>query len=153
MGYSYSNNGKLCCDICSKAGARKYRCPFGHCPAIAACPACRRAKSELFTRAYHAENGCKTGHEKHLAWLAEREHIITEGQAVRCSAMRTDERTIHVLFQARDRTEGWYMSKETYDVLPLLDNFTADDYREHGQLTPAPADYGRGRTTKQVVLA
>lgn len=56
MGYSYTINyrtGKevLCCDVCGDGDgtASKVKCPYGYCPAVAACRGCRAAKKHLHT--------------------------------------------------------------------------------------------------------
>ena len=157
MGYCYTNDGQLCCDICGAAGARKYRCPFGYCPAIAACPKCRKDRAELFGRAAHRKAGCEAGHNQFQAELDERKALLLAGLPVRCSALggcdpHGNDR-VHVLFKRQDGScEGWYMPRETYHALPLGNNTTPDDYRKHGHLEAAPDDFGSGRTTKQVIL-
>lgn len=54
MGYCYGVNyatGRvvLCCDVCGDARGTtiKVRCPYGGCPSVAACKACRVAKKHL----------------------------------------------------------------------------------------------------------
>ncbi len=153
MGFCYTNDGRLCCDICGAAGAKKYRCPFGYCQATAACPRCRRERDELFGRAAHREHGCERLHNEYQAQQDEREAMLGDGKALRCSALGDDSGRVHVLFRRHDgQCEGWYMSSETYRSIPLGDNATPDDYRQHGVLSPAADSFSGGRTTKQVVL-
>ena len=155
MGYYYTQSGQLVCDICGAVGARKYRCPWGYCPATAACPQCRKEHADWFGRPWHREHGCEKGHNEYAAEREEKRQLLANGAAVRCSALGNSTGPVHVLFRRGNGTcEGWYMSTETYHAIPLVGtNTTPDDYRKHGPLTPAPDDFGAGRTTKQVVLA
>ena len=39
MGYSYTVDGRLCCDACDEAGGgRRHRCPLNWCGAVARLP-------------------------------------------------------------------------------------------------------------------
>lgn len=157
MGYSYHRNWKtgrynLCCDICGNAeNVRKYRCPFGYCSAIAACPKCRRAQEHkhLFSKKSHLEQGCELRHQEFVQHEQERADMIDREIPVRCSALSVGDK-VHVLFRTKTGTVGFYMDPATYHAFPLLKNVSPDDFREYGELTPAPIEYSFGGTTKQV---
>ena len=72
---------------------------------------------------------------------------------MRCSALQDDDDRVHVLFQTLAGHIGYYMAPATYHAIPMGETATPDDYRKHGELIPAPPDFGHGRTTKEVVLA
>ena len=69
MGYSYTMDGRLCCDACDEAGGvRRYRCPFNWCGPVALCPACAKGKYRLtLHRAFHVERGCQRQSEEYHA--------------------------------------------------------------------------------------
>lgn len=148
MGYSYSKNASgrrvLDCDICNEPGARKYPCPFGYCQAIAACPKCRKERAELFGRKSHRAGGCEQRHNEYHAKLAHEAALIMTGQPVRCAALNVGGLGVHVLF-AMDTQHinciGYYMPSQTYAAIGLGETATPDDYRKHGELTPAPANF------------
>lgn len=156
MGYCYTKSGLLCCDICGRSGGvRKRKCPFGYCQPIAACPSCKKERAKIFTKEHHRERGCEKRSLELKAKLKKEAELLESGQAVRCSAMGVREGSeykVHVLFRKKDKTcIGFYMSKETYDALPLSKPFTPDDYRQHGELIPAPPEFNYGVTSKMVV--
>ena len=41
MGFIYTKDGKLCCDICGNYPATKKPCKYGYCQPYALCKACR----------------------------------------------------------------------------------------------------------------
>jgi hypothetical protein len=147
MGYSYTMSGALCCDGCSASkGVKKVPCPHGWCQPAALCAACRtKAKGDLFAgtpRSTHA--GCAAASAAFKARQAQESALIVSGADVRCSAMiaRHDRTLTHVLFRnAREETVGWYMPREVYAAIPTFQPATPDDYRQHGELTPAPSSY------------
>lgn len=144
MGYSYCGR-KLCCDMCGQPGARKYKCPFGYCQAIALCPEC--AKSEKGKKArskdYHRETGCEKAAIEFLAVMNKEKVLLAQGKAVRCAALGSDHGAVHVLFKKADGTcVGYYMSKQAYDSIPLGTPATPEDYTALGRLLePAPSDF------------
>lgn len=145
MGYSYVG-GSLCCDFCDMpGGVRKYRCPFGYCQALAACPPCRKTHARVFTKEAHRELGCEKYHEEFVARQALEKLLLAKGQAVRCSALsikHNGKDVVHVLFKKADGAcVGFYMDHTTYDAIPILTPATPKDYREFGILRKAPADY------------
>ena len=154
MGYCYTQSGELCCDICGAAGANKYPCPFGYCPPAAACPQCRLDHAERFGMAYHREAGCESGHIQYQAMQAESKQLLDTCHYIRCSAKQVDDSVdVHVLFRGKNNDcVGFYMNRQTYKMLSLLGNFTPDDYRQFGPLTPAPNCFEYGQTTKEVIL-
>jgi hypothetical protein len=149
MGFSYEGR-KLCCDECSTAGARKYKCPAGYCQAVALCPRCKKSpivKAKL--KEIHKD--CPAKHARYMAREAETARLLAEGKRLRCSALNTDDGKVHVLFKDKDgNCVGFYMSPSTYDAEPLGENRTPEDYMRMGELTPAPDSFYMG-TTKQIV--
>ena len=61
MGFIYSSKG-LCCDFCGGEGARKMKCPYGWCQALATCAACRELKRHKL--AYESHANCKINSER-----------------------------------------------------------------------------------------
>jgi hypothetical protein len=152
MGYCYEGR-KLCCDICGVAGAKKYRCPFGYCPATAACSNCRKKHTKTFGKAYHREHGCEKGHNEFVARERQQAELLQAGHYLRCSALSTGPQTVHVLFQnASGHTQGFYMPNSVYRAIPLLTSATPDDYAKHGTISPAPDTYSNGTISKQVSI-
>ena len=150
MGYCYQGK-KLCCDICGRAGARKYSCPFGSCSPCAACAECRKEHKDKFTKVYHRQRGCEASHLAFVAHGLQRLSMLNDGKALRCSALNCDTGRVHVLFERLDgSTEGWYMNTEVYRSIDLGINVTPDNYRVFGELISAPPKFSYGRTTKQV---
>jgi len=71
-----------------------------------------------------------------------RQEMLDAGKFLRCSAKTADDGRVHVLFENKNgKTIGYFMSKETYDSIPLLDNATPEDYANHDKIDPAPADF------------
>lgn len=148
MGYSYSMKGRLCCDSCgTDVAVRKVKCPFGHCPAIAACPDCRK-KHGWGTRAKHIAAGCDVGAAKFAAWMDEKARRLEAGEYLRCSALGMGDDWVHVLFDNKIRhTIGYYMSHKAYDSIPLLTWASPADYRRvSGEaIHPAPDHFEHGK--------
>ena len=146
MGYSYERTSTghkaLCCDICGKAGGvRKIKCPFGYCQAVATCSDCKKTKAEEL-RQHHITNRCEELHNKFQAEEKRKADLIASGKPVRCSALQfNDPSMVHVLFQMKDGTIGYKMSRETYHAIELGVPATPDDYRKHGKLEDAPSDF------------
>jgi hypothetical protein len=157
MGFCYEGK-KLCCDTCSNAGARKKKCPYGYCQAIAQCPTCLKdpvQKAKL--KAYHVH--CKASHERYVRTQQEKVGLILSGYFVRCSALGAGDKGVHVLFESMTSdgspiTMGVYMAETVYQAFRLGDNVIYQDYvaeakRQGEPLRPAPSDFS-GKTTKQV---
>lgn len=148
MGYCYSAGGGLICEGCgTDVGVRKRRCPHGWCQADALCSECNATK-----RPPH--KGCKEAAERWKADQRRHQELLDEGCYVRCSALGVGSGSsyrVHVLFENKSgETQGFYMAKETYNKLPLAVPVTADDYRQYGELEPAPSTFDFGGTSKQV---
>jgi len=141
MGYSYTLDGKLCCDVCGNSGdTRKYKCPYNWCQSIAMCTDCRKEHG------YHKKEhhtGCKQSSIEFHKREAKRKELIENGFFVRCSALGKDNGFIHVLFQGKTETVGRYMTDKTYHAIPLLTNATIEDYEviEGHRLVDAPASF------------
>ena len=158
MGYCYTADGRLACDYCSGTPARKYSCPFGWCPPIAACRKCRKLHADQFRQPFHRSHGCERQAAESKTRDDRERELMAAGLPVRCAALAIDghpkELEVHVLFRKADgSTVGHYMSTATYRALPTLDPFTIEDYRQHGPTIEAPATFDYGRTTKQVDAA
>jgi hypothetical protein len=142
MGYSYTSAGALCCDYCGSAqGTKRYKCPFGYCPATAACPDCRAKHKEDFTREKH--DTCRILDEVYRNRNAETIARTAAGEFLRCSALavRFTARDVRVLFRGAAGMQGFTMDKATYDKIPLLDPASPDDFRKYGELVPAPDNF------------
>lgn len=152
MGYSYTQAGKLCCDICGEPGARKYPCPFGWCQAIAACAACRKSKAEIFTKAGHREHGCEKCHNEFQDRLAARSATITAGGFCLKAALsvwenKTDTGIVHVIFEGANNVyQGRFMPKDVYHFQTGNETIEYFEQRHGGPLPVAPVDFH----TKQV---
>ena len=138
MGYSYTADGKLCCDSCGKAGeVRKQRCPFGWCPARALCPECRRKKSASFTKEYHRKSGCEERSKEFDLIAAGKQSMLEQGKFVRASAL-SHHGKVKVLFRGLSgEIRAYFMSPKTYNAIPLLENALVEDYRVFGRVTKA----------------
>ena len=134
MGFSYSKDGKLCCDYCGSTGARKYKCPHGYCPSWAACPDCRKIHAKDFSKAAHAK--CKIRHEEFVAEERKGQAIIDGGGAVRCAALTHGDK-VKVIFRQSNERIAYFMDRETYHAIPLLQVATPDDYRRFGNVVQA----------------
>jgi hypothetical protein len=65
--------------------------------------------------------------------------------------MSVGDGRVHVLFRdRRDEYAGYWMTTETYHAIGLLTPATPDDFRRHGPLVEAPAEFEGGRRTKRV---
>lgn len=107
MGYIYSHSGKLVCDFCNTPGARKVPCPFGYCPAVAACPACRKEFAQQFSRAHHHAHGCEANHNAFVAAKEEKDKLLAAGEFVLCAAVNEsgDRSKVRVWFRNGRRDE------------------------------------------------
>ncbi len=136
MGYSYCE-GKLCCDVCGDYGqVRKYKCPFGYCPAIALCPKCKREHPEYTSKEGHRAHDCEKHSQEYHRQEEDKAAIINAGGVVRCAALGHGQ-SVKVIFQGQHDEQAYLMSQATYDAIPLMVNATPDDYRKHGEVTPA----------------
>ena len=122
MGYSYDSQGRLCCDVCSNSGAvRKYRCPFGYCPAIALCPTCRKTHAHYVSKKTHREHGCEEQSRIFDQHEQEKAQMMASGKFVRCAALGHSDRENKVIFRGKDNEEkAYWMSPETYKAIPLF---------------------------------
>lgn len=141
MGYCYTRGGGLCCDICGGTPAKKKPCPHGYCQPIACCEN-EECKAKLLAHRQKCKVHCKKASEEYHARDAREKALLAAGHAVRCSAKTYADNAVHVLFKRKDMTcEGWYMATPTYHAIPYSTPATPDDYRQHGELLPAPSDY------------
>jgi hypothetical protein len=144
MGYCYSQSGRLLCDYCDAEGARKYRCPFGYCQPVAACPACRKEHAEHFGRAAHRENGCEKRHLQFAAELAERAAAIAAGEFVLCAGLNAENDMVHAIFHSATGEKGKlipraiYAQRETFSGCMTIHKF--EELAGHA-LPDAPATY------------
>jgi len=148
MGYCYQGR-KLCCDACGKAGARKKKCPSGWCQPMAVCPECSKSR-KVELKAYHVKNECAAKSAEFHARLAHEAALLAEGKALKCSAMNVGEK-VHVIFKLGNGShEGRYMSAAVYDAVPYNVPATPEEYAKHGEVLPAPSEYGNGGHSKEV---
>jgi hypothetical protein len=142
MGFCYEGR-KLVCDVCSAAGARKRKCPFGYCSSLAVCKTCwngpKFAKGAW--KASHKAHGCDVKHAAYVAKEAEKAAMLAEGKLLRVAALGKGDGTVHVIFRGKDGEVGYLMSKEAYDAFPLGAPVTPEDYATVGTLTPAPTSF------------
>ena len=138
MGYCYDVDGRLCCDVCSSSGGvRKYRCPFGYCPAIAMCPRCRKAHPEYVSKAYHRTRHCEEHALQMRQERQEKERLLDAGHYIRCSALSHNGR-VKVLFQNKaGNLRAYWMSHRNYEGRGLMVPTTVADYKSHGRVTRA----------------
>lgn len=142
MGYSYTMDGKLCCDHCGAAGGiRKIPCPVGYCPASALCKDCRNdPEIKRKSAEYHARV-CVPGHERYMKEQEHRALILKTGAFIRTAALNhhfNDGTMVKVCFRNQERAERFYwMAPETYDAFSLMANVTPQDYAQRGQVAPA----------------
>jgi len=119
MGYSYQGR-KLCCDLCGVAGAVKVKCPFGCCPAIAACPERRKTrKADVFSREAHIAMECDVRAAEYRAEAARETEALAAGQWVRKAA---------VSIPGAGETMAVAMSADAYRAFPLGVTVTLADY-------------------------
>jgi len=142
MGYSYDASGRLCCDVCDKSGGvRKYRCPFGYCPAIALCPTCKETHPHYISKKAHREQGCEEQSRLFDQHEQEKNQLIASGKFVRCAALKHYIAGIDrdkVIFRGKDGAEqAYWMSPETYKAIPWFENATPEDYMKHGEVQQA----------------
>lgn len=70
------------------------------------------------------------------------EALLSVGGYVRCSALRVQRDTVHVLFRNKDDdVKGYYMSTDTYHVFKLGTPATPSDFEIHGTLLEAPTRF------------
>lgn len=128
MGYSYQGR-KLCCDLCGVAGAVKVKCPFGCCPAIAACPECRKTrKADVFSREAHIAMECDVRAAEYRAEAARETEALAAGQWVRKAAVSIPG-AVKVWFRnLAGETMAVAMSADAYRAFPLGVTVTLADY-------------------------
>ena len=126
MGYIYQG-GKLCCDLCGAAGATKVLCPFGYCPACAACPNCKKThKVDVFSRTAHSE--CEVRAAEFRAERAHEAAVLASGKWVRKAAVNIPG-AVKVWFRnGAGETLAVAMPSVTYRAFPLGATVTLDDY-------------------------
>lgn len=148
MGYSYEkvynpvtnrHSHRLCCDVCGAVGARKYRCPFGYCQAVAGCPTCRKTRPDVFSKEAHVKQRCDVNHAAFVAHEQKERDMKEAGLFVRSAALNQEGGLVKVWFQSKGNVEkAFLMTPETYDAFPLFDLVTPEDYAKHGTLTETP---------------
>jgi hypothetical protein len=114
MGYCYSHSGGLLCDFCGATGAKKYRCPFGYCAPIAACPACHTKHAQHFGRAAHRAQGCEDDHLHFLTEMATRAFAIATGEFVLCAGLNAENDMVHAIFRGATGEKGKLIPRAIY---------------------------------------
>lgn len=146
MGYCYTQDNRLCCDICGNSGGvRKYRCPFNWCQPLAACKSCRSTEKHRFSRGFHRADGCEKASLRFNEQKRQTKALQDAGIPTRCAALgvvlENEDKVVHVLFSYADEsTVGYYMSHEVYDGIPLLTPASPKDYAKLGQIKSAPCE-------------
>jgi hypothetical protein len=142
MGYSYQGRS-LCCDVCGTAGARKHRCPYNYCPALACCAACWKRNDENHFKHKHNHERCRARSDEMRLRDEKAASLLAEGKALRRAAANVGKTgAVVVLFRDAHNVETcFFMGKATYDALPLLTPATPDDYRAFGTVLPCTADF------------
>lgn len=83
MGYSYTQSGALCCDICGAPGAVKIRCPHGWCQPIASCSVCKpRARKIEHKTCEHASHYMRAREAEAATLRASGLHLLTSGMQI-----------------------------------------------------------------------
>jgi hypothetical protein len=142
MGYSYSIDPRtrykaLDCDVCGRpGGVRKVPCPFGYCPAIAICPACRSKHPEYTSKASHQKQGCEKRHLEFQRREAREKQLLAQGKYLRCSALGHGDK-VKVIFRGNAGEKACLMSQEIYRAIPLGTPATVDDYKKLGKVIEA----------------
>lgn len=143
MGFCYEN-GKLCCDICGHAGARKCRCPHGYCQSVACCTS-EKCKANLAEhRRTHCAIECKRLHAEFVETEARKAEMLSRGLFLRRAAVGVDgfRNCVRVWFRNGQGAElVRFMAGQTYRALDLLDLATPDDYRAIGEVSETPRDF------------
>ncbi len=154
MGYCYEHRtNRLCCDRCGQAGGViKRQCPHGYCPSPALCRKCNaEVRADGTWKKHHAN--CKAGHDAFVARENAVKALLAHGAYVRCSALNAANGLVQVLFENQaGETIGRYVSRETYDAIPLMEPATPEDYARFGVVTEAPETFESGCVSKQVAM-
>jgi hypothetical protein len=106
MGYCYSQSGGLLCDFCGGIGAKKYRCPFGYCQPLAACPACHEKHAAEFGRAVHRANGCERAAQRYAADEAAGAAAMAAGEYLLVAGLNAPGDMVHAIFRGKDGEKG-----------------------------------------------
>ncbi len=141
MGYCYTRTGKLCCDLCGNAGARKQRCPHGYCQSLAVCmkDECK-AKLKEYRKA-HCATSCKKAHAELAARDQEENRRLNAGEFLRCSALSEQKphHCVKVWFRNGKKEElVRYMTHEAYDAFPLCTPVSVEEYAAVGTVAVEP---------------
>jgi len=128
MGYSYQGR-KLCCDLCGVAGAVKVKCPFGCCPAIAACPDCKKTrKSDVFSREAHIAMECDVRAAEYAAEREREDAALAAGHWIRKAAIGIPG-AVKVWFRnLAGETMAVAMSADAYHAFPCGKVVTLSEY-------------------------
>lgn len=135
MGYVTDMQGRLCCEICGKAGGvRRHRCPFNYCGPDAVCPECRKLHREKFNKASHVARGCERSHLRFRAEQAEKARLKSLGIGVLCSALHSNAckprgpaDTVLAIFESDLGTSAYYIPDAIYSTIKSA-NPTAQTY-------------------------
>lgn len=141
MGYSYTLDWKLYCDICGKPHARKHKCPYGWCQPYAICSDCWKKPEVKQRMTKDAHSKCKEISEYDMERYRIQDELLNEGKYVRCSAITVGYEiapyNVKVTFRNKEgKTKEFLMSKDTYGSYPLLTPTTPDHYIANGLVFP-----------------
>jgi len=142
MGYVYEKNWKtgrqmLCCDSCGTTEkVKKFRCPFGYCPAPALCPACA-VEHKVRHKATHIAKGCDVRSARIKNDQERRSELMSAGKLVRYAATRHGAKGVKVLFKNAARERAYWMPKAVYRSIPLSTPAVVADYQRIGVVVEA----------------
>ena len=141
MGFSYSQYG-LCCDFCGKSkpqdNVKKIACPHGWCQAWACCKVCKSKKLHLQSSCGGTthKDTCKQLAIEHQKKQDEKQALIESGYFLRVAAL-SHGKMCKVIFRGKDSQEkAFWMSNETYELIPIGQNATVETYERVGKLEP-----------------
>jgi len=147
MGFVYAVNpatGKecLCCDFCGKwkgdigiQWVKKIRCPHGWCQSYATCSECYKKKMHKKANDYHRD--CKVQSDEYAKQEAKKRELLDSGRFVRCAALAHDGEWVKVLFRGLVGERAFFMKRETYNAIPLLEPATYENFAEFGNIYEA----------------
>ena len=134
MGYVYTHDGQLCCDVCGEpGGVRRMECPHGYCQPVASCVGCQpRVRAE-------DHSSCLIASQRMAADHALTDALLAVGEYVRTSAITDSDGNVRVGFRGANGARAVFgMARDTYRAIPLMEPATPASYRAHGAVWPLP---------------
>ena len=140
MGFIYTKDGKLCCDICGNYPATKKPCKYGYCQPYALCKACREDTVKMTKLNDYHETVCKPASIEFDKVRKQEASMLDAGLFLRCAALSHKDKIPHsesikVIFRNKEREEvSYFMSDDTYHAFPLGTPTTPNDYQSKGKI-------------------